>query len=171
MPPPLDPELRAAIAADIRAGKSRNSIARERDVSPATVSNIARENSLNFDRTLTETATRAKQVDNKARRAALAERLLDKATDLLDLMDQPYLVYAFGGKDNDYNEHLRDRPPATDLRNLMTSAAVAIDKHAVLEKLDSDTGAADAKSMLGALGEALQTVAGQMNETSSEEAP
>jgi len=165
VPPPLDPAKRAAIAEDIRAGKARNAIARERGVSPATVSNIARENNLTFDRTLTETATRAKQIDNKARRAALAERLLDKATDLLDLMDEPYLVYAFGGKDNDYNEHLRDRPPATDLRNLMTSAAVAIDKHAVLEKLDTDSGAAGARSMLGELGAALQIAAGQMNGT------
>ena len=170
MPPPLDPAKRAAIIADIKASGKRNEIARKHGVSVSTVSKIAKDEGLTdaFDRTQTENATRAKQIDNKARREALRERLLDKASDLLDMMDQPYLVYAFGGKDNDYNEHLLNKPPATDLRNLMTSAAVAIDKHAVLEKLDTDDGAAGAKSMLGQLGAALQVAAEQINGASEE---
>jgi hypothetical protein len=165
VPAPIDSKLRAAIIADIQAGKKRNEIARERRVSSSTVSLIAKAEGLNFDRSKTEIATRAVQVDSKARRAALAARLLNKAAELLDLMDEPYLVHSFGGRDNSYNEQLLDRAPASDLRNLMTSAAVAIDKHAVLEKLDVDSGAASAKSMLGELGAALQVAADHMNGT------
>jgi transposase-like protein len=165
VPPPLDPAKRAAIAEDIKAGKKRNEIARIHGVGAGTVTRIAQLEGLSFDRSETENATRAVQLDNKARRTALAARLLNKAAELLDLMDEPYLVHSFGGRDNSYNEQLLDRAPASDLRNLMTSAAVAIDKHAVLEKLDVDSGAASAKSMLGELGAALQVAADHMNGT------
>ena len=166
MPPPLDPELRAAIIASIKAGGKRNEIAREHHVSVSTVSRIAQQEGLGdaFDRSQTENATRAMQIDNKARRAGISARLLDKAEQCLDLMDEPYLVHSFGGKDNTYNEHLLDRPPSTDMRNFMTTAAVAIDKHAVLEKLDSDQGAAGARSMLLNLSAALNVAAEQIND-------
>lgn len=158
MPKPLPPDLRNAIAEAIRAGGKRNQIAREHGVSPSTVSKIARDDGLTnaFDRTHTENATRAKQADNRAMRAELARRLLVKANEFIDLMDQPHKVFNFGGKDNTYNEKTLPRPPASDLRNLMTAAAVAIDKHVVIERLDSGAGADQAASLLGSLFDQLQ---------------
>lgn len=168
--PRIPDRKRQAIADDIRAGKPRNQVARDHDVSAGTVTNIARESGLTeaFDRSATKNATAALVADNKALRAITSRRMLVKANELLDQMDQPHIVFNIGGKDNVYTEHLMDRPPTTDLRNLMTSAAVAIDKHAVLEKLDSDSGADAARSMLGALAEGLQAAADHINGTASE---
>src|SRR4051812_25757019 len=50
-----------------------------------------------FDRSATKEATAAKQRDNRAGRAELASRLLDKANAALDDMHKPALVFAFGG--------------------------------------------------------------------------
>ncbi len=71
-------------------------------------------------------------------------------------MDKPHLVFNFGGKDNTYEEHLLQSPPTGDLKNLMVSAATAIDKHIVLERHDAtDPGVMG--SLLGTLLEGLQT--------------
>jgi transposase-like protein len=137
VPRPLDDTKRAAILDDIRAGKPRNTVARDHGVSGSTVSKLARENDLAFDRSQTKNATEAKKADNAALRAATSRRLLEKANEFLDQMDRPHLAFNFGGKDNTYNEKWLDRPPVTDLRNLMTAAAVAVDKHLVIEKHDN----------------------------------
>jgi len=162
---PVTARQRARVIELHGQGLARNEIARKTKLGAGTVTKIIKDAGLSFDRADTQAATAAKVIDNKARRAALSERLLVIAGQQLDRIDQPGLVYAFGGKDNDYNEHWQDRPPPADVRNLMTAAAVAIDKHAVLEKLDTDSGAAGARSMLGELGAALQIAAGQMNGT------
>lgn len=162
---PVTEEQRTEVIALAKAGKSRNDIVRETGIAAGTVTKIVHAAGLSFDRAATEQATAAKVLDNKARRALLAERLLTIAGEQLDRIGEQGLVYAFGGKDNKYNERWQDRPPPADVRNLMTAAAIAIDKHAVLEKLDTDNGAAGARSMLGELGAALQVAAGQMNGT------
>ena len=141
MPPRLPDETREAILADVRAGeKSRGQIARDHGVSAWTVGNIAKEAFLHgaFSREKTKNACEAAAVDNRARRLAISTTLLDRAEDLLEQMRQPYRVFAFGGKDNEYSEHERDRPPPAELRNLMVSAATAIDKHLALDKHDAE---------------------------------
>lgn len=137
MPPPLDPAKRQAILNDIKAGHSRNRIARDHGVSGSTVSKLANTEGLSFDRSQTKNATEAKKADNAALRAATSRRLLEKANEFLDQMDRPHLAFNFGGKDNTYAEKLLDRPPVGDLRNLMTAAAIAIDKHLAVEKHDN----------------------------------
>lgn len=134
---PLDERIVSAILASIDAGKSRNETAREHGVSASTVSRIAAANARSFDRAKTKNATEAARLDNAALRASTSRRLLEKANEFLDLMDQPHTAFNFGGKDNTYNEKLLDRPPVSDLRNLMTAAAVAVDKHLVIEKHDN----------------------------------
>ena len=140
MPRPIPDDVRQAVIDDIRAGeKSRNQIARDHDVSVGTVTNIARRAGLTaaFDRSATKNATEAAKADNAALRASTSRRLLIKANELLDQMDQPHTAFNFGGKDNTYNEKQLSRPPVSDLRNLMTAAAVAVDKHLVIEKHDN----------------------------------
>ncbi|MFJ2029442.1 hypothetical protein [Streptosporangium sp. NPDC087985] len=137
MPPPLDPELKAAILESIKAGGTCRGIARSADVSPSTVAKIARENGLGFERTQTKNATEAKVADNAALRASTSRRFLVKANELLDQMDGEHTVFNFGGKDNTFNSKVLPKPPVSDLRNLMTAAAVAIDKHLVIEKHDN----------------------------------
>ena len=100
-------------------------------------------------------------IDNKALRVSTARRMLIKANELLDQMDQPHIVFNIGGKDNIYTEQLMDRPPTVDLRNLMITAATALDKHLVLEKHDAGAGtdADHAVSAIGQIGEALTAAA------------
>lgn len=134
---PLADTVITAILASIDAGKNRNEVAREHGVSPSTVSRTAAANGRSFDRSKTKNATEAKKADNAALRASTSRRLLVKANELLDQMDAPHVAFHFGGKDNTYCEKRMERPPVTDLRNLMTAAAVAVDKHLVIEKHDN----------------------------------
>lgn len=120
MPPPLDPQLRAAIAEAIKAGGKRNEIAREHGVSPSTVSKIARDDGLTsaFDRTQTKNATEAARADNAARRAQLAEKLIA----LAELsMDQ---VIAELGE--------------ASARDAAVVLGIAVDKHRQLVDMDRD---------------------------------
>lgn len=165
MPPRVPDDERAAILEDVRAGQlSRNAIARKHGRSVSTVTGIANAagHSDAFDRSQTENATRARRTDLAAARAALAERWMRVANDVLDQLDQPHTVWAFAGKDGVFRQRELPRPPTGDLRNLVTSAAVATDKHLVLDKHNTGDGVEEARSMLGnvaaAIGEAYAQV-------------
>ncbi|MER7363590.1 hypothetical protein [Nonomuraea wenchangensis] len=144
MPPRLPDAKRAAILDDIRAGKPRNQIAREHEVSPSTVSKIAEENGVTnaFDRAQTENATKAALADNKARRVLLSSQALDDAG-----------VMRLKALESDSGR---------DARDFATAYGIFIDKHAVLERLDSDGGADSAKGMIGALAAGLQAAYEQL---------
>lgn len=154
---PLTDKQRNAIARDIAAGKKRNEIAREHGVSPSTVSKIAREENATFDRTMTETATRAKQADNRSRRAQISSDLLDDVQRLRERAWSPYAYYV-ASKDGAQRVEL-DLPPLSEVRNAYASIGIALDKHGVLERADADSGAAGAVSMLSGIAEALEKVA------------
>jgi transposase-like protein len=141
--PALAPEKRAAILADIRSGrKSRNAIAREHGVSAGTVTNIARQAGLTaaFDRSATKSATEAAVADLRAIRVTTSRRFLVETNLLLDQMHQPHTAFNFGGKDNTYEEHEFPEPPVDAKRTLITSAAIAYDKHLAQERHDADDG-------------------------------
>lgn len=167
MPPPLDPDKRAAILQAIRGGGTCRGIARKHAVDPSTVSKIAKDAGITdaFQRGQTKNATEAAIADNKARRAATSRRFLDECNAFLDDLHKPHVVFNFGGKDNSYNERTFDEPPTADKRNLIISAATAFDKHLVAERHDADTGAAGARSVLGQLAAGLQLAAEQIDGT------
>ena len=156
----LPDDKRGAVIDAIRAGGTCRGIAKQQGVSSSTVARIAKDEGLTdafaANRTQTAKATTLKRADNAARRSALSVELLDVAEDMLHRMRSPHLVYNFGGADNSYNEHLLDTPPAGDLRNLMVTAATAIDKHVAIEKLDADRDVATAGALLDGLLETLQ---------------
>lgn len=152
MPPAIDPDKREAILADIQARqKSCRQIARDHGVSHSTVRRVAEQAGVDepFARVNTENATRARVADMAEQRAIASALFLQRAIETLKAMDEPYKVYAFGGKDNTYNEHERDKPPTADLRNLMVTAATGLDKHLVAHRFDSDDGAERTRSMIG----------------------
>jgi hypothetical protein len=157
--PRIDEQRRAAILAAVRepAGRSRAAIAREFECSTRTVQRIADEAGITNPWSTADTrkATAAARDHLKARRAALSARFLDEAEKLLDRMTGPFVVFAFGGKDNEFNSAVLRDVPTADLRNLMTSAAVAFDKHLAADKHDATDGADDAVSMLGKLAAGL----------------
>lgn len=138
----LTPQERQAIIADIKAGElSRNAIAKKHHRGPATITDIAKKAGLAnaFDRSETENATKAAQIDAKARRLEISREFLEKAGQLLAKIDQQHLAFSFGGRDNVYRDKMLKRPPPAEIRNLMISAATAFDKHMAADKHDSDT--------------------------------
>ncbi|MFH9403270.1 helix-turn-helix domain-containing protein [Streptomyces sp. NPDC017638] len=109
-------------------GLGRNAIAREMGRGPRTVSVIAAELGLDFDRTMTEEATRARKADLEERRVILAEALQTDAEKLTERLWQKYRVFNFGGSDNSYASRVLDEPPADAQKALMAAAGLAIEK-------------------------------------------
>jgi transposase-like protein len=72
----------------------------------------------------TAAATKAATARAAEKRAALKPLLLDKATDLINRMDEPMTEYVGQqGKEVTY-----ERPPASDCKHYATAAAILIDK-------------------------------------------
>jgi predicted transcriptional regulator len=135
-------------------GLSCRAIAAKLGCVPSTVSRWAKGAGLSFDRSQVAAANEAHRVDLAAGRIRLAEKMLAASESMLDRIDAPYLVYAFGGKDNEYNEHELVSAPVEVRRNVITTAGITFDK---LTRIVENTGgeADDAKSMLAQLGRAL----------------
>jgi transposase-like protein len=152
---PINDELKQQIVDLAKTGLARNEIARQMGVAPSSVSKFCKAAGVGFDRTATAKATSAKQVDNKARRAELTERLLREAKGFLDDLHAPHVAYSFGGRDNTYAEHRFDKPPQDTRLKLMQSFNIAIGRHIDLDKVDSTEGVDNAKSLLTDLGRAL----------------
>ena len=139
-------------------GLGRNEIARTIGRAQRTVSVIAQELGLVFDCTWTEEATRHRMAQLAARRVDLAEDLQADAERLTQQLWEPATIYNFGGKDNDYNSEQVDEPPADAKKNLMATAGMAIDRSLKLCPPTTDSGADDARSMLGKLFTGLAAV-------------
>src|SRR5690606_24541788 len=92
----------------------------------------------------------AHTVDLAAGRIRLAEKMLAASEGMLDTIDEPYLVYNFGGKDNDYNEHTLDTAPVEVRRNIITTAAITFDKLSRIVERDG-TGTDEALGLLDTL--------------------
>jgi len=163
MPPRIPDDKRNDILNDIETGQlSRNAIARKHRVALGTVTNIAQENGLAdaFDRSAVESATRARVADLKARRAALAEGLLE---DVELLRDRAWDAYEHVVVTKDGAETVDlVLPPLSEVRNAYAAIGIATDKHLALLKHDSDSGSGETRSLLAGLGEALQRAAEQL---------
>ncbi len=162
---PIPDNTRAAILADIRSGeKGRNAIARDHSVSTGTVSNIADDAGLldAFTRSNTENATRARQSDLAARRAQIAEMLLDDIQRLRDRAWKPYEVVTNSQQGAEITT--LPLPPLRETQAAYTSIAISLDKHLALVRHDGDTGGdlESARSLLGDLGRALGLAANQL---------
>lgn len=135
---PITDDDRRRVAELHAQGLSRNEIARQIGRSQATVSKLATELGLTFDRARTREATRAKVTDAKARRAALALKLLALAEQEAEAFNQPCVLHSFGGKDHTYNSKTVDRPPARERRDMAATINILVDKHARLIDMDAD---------------------------------
>lgn len=96
---------------------------------------------LSWDRSKTKAATQARVADNKALRSQIEAQALVEAQGFLADLHKPFLAFSFGGRDNDYNEHLLDRPPTGDVRNLMQSFNIAINQSLKIAVHDADMSA------------------------------
>lgn len=153
MPTALSDEEREQIAQAIRDGGHRNDVARKFKRSPSTVTKIADDFGLSFDRTQTKIATEAKQADNRLRRARIIDKQMQSAEKLLDQMFSPMLAFNFGGKENTYEEHEIAEPTFQDKRHIAGSVKMLLDSATDLEAVDKQSD--DSKGALIALVEAL----------------
>lgn len=141
MAKPLTQAQRDQITDLHKAGHSRNGIARTAGVSAGTVTNVCRAAGLAFDRSKTKDASRAKQVDLTEARLNLAHRMNTAANDMLDMLDRPFKVFNFGGKDNTFAEATLDSPPVEARRTIITSTAIVFDK--ITRIVEKDNGGLD----------------------------
>jgi hypothetical protein len=137
-------------------GLSRNAIGKQLGRSGRTVSRIAGELGLSFERAgATAAATKAKIADGQARRARLQVEALDAAQKLLGQMFAKTVVFNFGGKENDYNSREHDEPPFKDKQAIAMAIKAMADTALKLAEYDKATGNEDERSMLFDLREAL----------------
>jgi hypothetical protein len=144
-------------------GKGRNEIARISGRSLRTVSRICEDAGLTFDRTATAVATEAKKMDAKARRAAIVQRLYARTERLLAQLDAaedgqfPFTTSTVNGIETKRLDHV----PGQEEKALAGAITQYMNQAVRLEQLDGDPGVEAARSMLGALAEGLNQLAGR----------
>lgn len=141
MAKPVSQEERERIIAAFATGKSCRQIAREFGRSTGTISAIAAETGHEFGRSNVLRAVEINRRYGAEWRANAKQRMAEAFDDFMDDLKRPTLVYAFGGKDNVYNEHTLEKPDAKTKRDIINSAAVA---YRTIEAMDkADQGGAD----------------------------
>jgi hypothetical protein len=157
---PIDAKDRAAVRRLHKQGKTRNDIARAIKRSPSTVTKIAKELGLTFERGAeVVAATEARRIDLAARRVALAEQLHQDAEKLRTQLWEPCVHGAFGGKENVWSQVNLDRPLFADQRNILAATGTAIQQSLKLQPAEGREGTDEVRSMLGTLGEVLTQAA------------
>lgn len=118
-------------------GLSRNEIARKTGRSGRSVSRIAAQLGLTFERgEQVKAATEARKIDAKARRAALAVALAEDAERLRQQLWAPCIAYNFGGKDNTFEQARLDEPSFADKAKIMSAIGIAVDRSVKLDAYD-----------------------------------
>ena len=166
---PITDEDRRRVRELHAAGKGRNAIARALGRSGQTISKLADELGLSFDRSAVVRATEAAKADAAAKRAALMHHYLDDAAKLRQRIWEARVYWDWGGKDHAYDEKHVDEPIPADQLKLMQASAMAADRSMKLELHDADKGAEDGKSMLGSLAAGLQAAYDQLTGGGSDE--
>lgn len=116
---PVSDDERERILELIRSGQPRNDIAKATGRSPSTITGIAQSIGWTFGDTSTAKATAARSAYSADRRAELAAEMTEQAAKLLAELNQPHLVYNFGGRDNTFAQTLLDAPPTDAKRQLV----------------------------------------------------
>lgn len=150
-------------------GLGRNAIATAMGINTSTVSRTAAHLGLTFDRSQILPAMNAIRADIEERRVLTALTLQEVIEDSLERIYEETVVFSFGGKDNEYNEHYFDEAPIAERVKLLTAAAIAIDKQLKLLPPAATSDLDGAKSMLGNLGELLTAFSRQQDETEQAE--
>lgn len=137
MPAPLTPEQREAVLTAARQpGATRNDVARQTGVSPASVTRLCSAANIPFDRKATAAAVQARVIDLKAARVHLAGGLLDDVAEA--------------------RLRLHQTTEPRDFFDLARAVAVLTNAHVRIIGVDgTETGVEEARSMLSALATAL----------------
>nr|DAI63909.1 MAG TPA: InsA C-terminal domain [Caudoviricetes sp.] len=120
------------------SGMALWSISKKMGRSSSTVSKWSKRLGLSFERGTVAKAAAAHHIDNKARRAAIEERLLVKAAELLDETERGELVFSFGGADNTYNDRQLDAMTPRSKKDLIQAIGSLLVSANKLHELNSE---------------------------------
>lgn len=148
-------------------GKSLHFIAGEIGRSKQTVSRYAKSLGLEWDRATTAKAAEAVHVDNKARRARIEERLLAKGEEFLDQLDEPVIVFSFGGPLNEYAEHELTKPDPVSQKHIVQALNTVLTSANKLHEMNAGSNADHSKAMLVKMQAALLELHAEEDEDSS----
>lgn len=144
-------------------GASRGAIARQLGRSPDTVGRIAAAAGLSWDRGRTAVAVAAKQMDNRARRAALISGMYDRALKVLERLAATQYD-AVGTATNGETIVTRiGTIPAHDLKQLAGALTLLTNGASRLEAIDDGSDIDHTKSLLGGLFLMLQEKVGEID--------
>lgn len=124
LPSRLTPEERSDIVAAIKSGQSRNEIARTSGRSAGTISRIATQEGLSFDRSATKEATEAKAIENAAMLENLKRRFLEETQAALDELHSASTLHHWHS--GEHLEHELTEPTFKDKRDIMWRAGGAV---------------------------------------------
>ncbi|GAW50601.1 MULTISPECIES: hypothetical protein [unclassified Nocardioides] len=149
-------------------GFGRNAIARELGLGVGTITLMAQEAGLSFERGPgVKAATAARKADAAALRSELELQLLEDAQKLRAQVWQEHEYRDYGGKDFVLRKWTQDEPTPVDKLKLMQAAGIALDRAVKLGELDKADEVDAARSMLGRLLEQMQVVAGEYDEAAA----
>lgn len=154
---PITDKDRAAVRRLHAEGKTRNEIARQLKRSPSTVSKLAVEQGLSFDRAGDiAIATENKRAQLADRRATLALDLQTDAERLRAQLWQACTVGEFAGKEGHWQSVDLPQPRFGDQRQIISSAATAIQQSLRLAPAGNSEGVEQAKSLITGLFDGLR---------------
>lgn len=155
-------EQRQQVAKLHAEGLGRNAIAEAIGLSAGSITAIARQLDLKFDRAAPLAATAARKADCAARRAELELLLITDAHRLRGQIWQQHEYINHGGKEFIEVRWTQDEPSPADKLKLMQAAGIAVDRSLKLAEVDGDSGVVAARSMLGALADGLKAAYGAL---------
>lgn len=162
---PVTDEEREQIIALIRSGLKRNEVARRSGRGVGTITRIGQ--SIGWDwlsqcdertQSTLSRAHEARSAYSAERRAQIAATFTERAERLLAEMEQEFVAFNFGGKDNSYAEHHFDRPPVDAQFTMIRAAREAMRTVLDIDRHDQQTSG-EGKSMIERLVDGLAAVA------------
>ncbi|NAE18265.1 helix-turn-helix domain-containing protein [Enterococcus hirae] len=159
--PPVTDGERQRVVALHGEGKGRNEIARDLGRAPATITKIAHELDLSFDRHDTgdlAEARRTRSADLKERRQRIQEKMLVQAEGLLDELAAGTWQTILRGSEGREEETILDFVPVRDRKDAVWAVGTYLANDERLERANGDSGVETAKSVVGTLMEGLRTL-------------
>ena len=143
VPARIPDDEREQIIAAFATGKSCNAIAKEFGRSPSSISSIARDVGHKFGYLNAIHAQEAKAVYDSERRARIIANELEAIENYQEQRFQPAYVYAFGGKNNEFNDATIPQPDTKSQRDLTASIATAMKTITELDRAEQASSADD----------------------------
>ena len=130
-------EQRAEVLDLYDKGLNRTQIARATGILETDLTDILREEGLVLDLTRVKARNKGRLEEAAEQRSRIMRKMMNASESLLSQMDQPAIVFNFGGRDNTFAEVELEAPPIADKLRLMQAAGIGVDKALALAAHDA----------------------------------